>query len=157
TVYAPREFALSQVPTTLPALERLGLSVPQVSGRLPALPKLRALELAYVDFGAEHDEALFGENRLGLTEVKLVVSQEVERPLLDAALRLPNLTVFTLEAQRSGAPFVEALEASPALSRLTRLDLQRSGLTERSARRLLALSRHMPRLTDLLLGDAPWP
>jgi hypothetical protein len=43
------------------------------------------------------------------------------------------------------------------MERLTRLDLMRSGLTERAARKVLALTRRMPRLTDVVLGDPPWP
>ncbi|MCU0695276.1 MAG: TIGR02996 domain-containing protein [Myxococcaceae bacterium] len=156
TLYAPREFDLSLVPTTLPSLRRLGLSVPQMTGRLPLLPGLRAIELAYADFGQAHDELLFGANRLTLTEVKLVVSLEPERALLDAVFSLPNLSTFTLEAQRVGATLLEALEQSPAMERLTRLDLMRSGLSERAAKKMLALTRRMPRLTELVLGDPAW-
>jgi uncharacterized protein (TIGR02996 family) len=156
TIYAPREFDLSLVPTTLPGLRRLGLSVPQMTGQLPTLPGLRALELAYADFGDGHDEALFGANRLHLTEVKLVVSLEAERPLLDAVFRLPNLSAFKLEAQRTGATLLEALEASPAMERLTRLDLMRSGMSERAAKKMLALTRRMPKLTEVVLGDPAW-
>ncbi len=157
TLYSPREFELSQVPTTLPSLERLGLSVPQVVGALPHLPSLRALELAYLDVDADTDARLFEANRRSLTELKLVVALEPERALLEAVFRLPSLTAVTLEAQRTGPEFAEALEASPAMERLTRLDLMRSGLTERAARKVLALTRRMPRLTDVVLGDPAWP
>jgi uncharacterized protein (TIGR02996 family) len=157
TLYSPREFELSQVPTTLPSLERLGLSVPQVVGTLPHLPSLRALELAYLDVDADTDARLFEANRRTLTELKLVVAMEPDRALLEAVFRLPALTAVTLEAQRTGPEFAEVLEASPAMERLTRLDLMRSGLTERAARKVLALTRRMPRLTDVVLGDPAWP
>jgi len=154
---ASGELDLSRVPASLPTLRRLSLSMPEVRGRLPALPRLEALDLHYLEWTAQLAEALAAPPVTQVQAVTLTAVDTVTMPLLDAVLRLPKLTRLTLAATDTQTEVIDAIGNSPAKARLTHLDLSRSGLSERAARRVLALSKQMPSLSDLVLGDPAYP
>lgn len=154
TIYSPRALELSLVPASLPALEQLHLSLPEITGALPPLPRLRALELSFLEWTTTSAAQLFEANRQHLTRLRLAVSEEVAPGPLLEALALPALEHLVIEASAMGVDAVAALEDSPGAERLVTLDLSRSGLSERAAKRVLQLSRRLPRLSSLVLGDA---
>lgn len=154
TIASPRALDLTTIPTTLPALEQLHLSVPEVTFTLPALPRLSSLEIAFLEWAQTTAAQLFEANASRLRSVKLVVSEAVEPATVRAVLSLPVLEALTIEASEMGVDAVTALEEGASLERLTTLDLFRSGLTERAAKRVMQLSRRLPRLSSLVLGEA---
>jgi uncharacterized protein (TIGR02996 family) len=154
---ASGELDLSGVPASLGTLRRLSLSMPELRGRLPALPRLEALELSFLEWRGQTAAALEGPPVDQVHTVTLTGVDTIALPLLDAVLRLPKLTRLTLAAKDTQTDAIDVLENSPAKERLTHLDLSRSGLSERAARRVLALSKQMPSLSDLVLGDPAYP
>lgn len=152
-LYSPRRLSLERVPT-LGALTHLHLSVAEVEGTLPRLPALRALTLSFLHWAPDTADALFGANRGALRRVTLGVAGAVEPSMLAPILALPVLEHLTIEASELGLDAIELLASSPGAEGLTTLDLSRSGLTERAARRALQLTRHLPRLSTLVLGEA---
>lgn len=154
TIASPRALDLTTIPTTLPALEQLHLSVPEATLTLPALPRLSSLEIAFLEWAQTTAAQLFEANASRLRSVKLVVSEAVEPATVRAVLSLPVLEALTIEASEMGVDAVTALEEGASLERLTTLDLFRSGLTERAAKRVMQLSRRLPRLSSLVLGEA---
>lgn len=151
---SPRALDLATIPTTLPALERLHLSVPELIGALPALPGLSALEIAFLEWTQATAAQLFDANGSRLRAVKLHVSGAVEPATVRAVSSLPALEALTIEASEMGVDAVAALEEGASIERLTTLELHQSGLTERAARRVMQLSRRLPRLSSLVLGEA---
>lgn len=154
TLYSPRPLELTLVPDTLPCLEQLHLSVPEASGALPALPALHSLELSFFEWTAHSREQLFGANGSRLRRFKLTVQGELSASVLLDVLSAGSLETLVIEASELGVDAVAALASAPGAARLVTLDLSRSGLTERAARRALELSRHLPRLSSLVLGEA---
>ncbi len=154
TIYSPRALDLTTIPTNLPALEQLHLSVPELIGALPALPRLSSLEIAFLGWTQTTAKQLFDANGSRLRSVKLVVSGAVEAATVSDVMSLPSLDALTIEASELGVDAVAALEAGASIERLTTLDLSRSGLTERAAKQVMQLSRRLPRLSSLVLGEA---
>ncbi|MBM4782060.1 MAG: TIGR02996 domain-containing protein [Archangiaceae bacterium] len=154
TIYSPRTLELTTIPTTLPALEQLHLSVPELSGTLPALARLSSLEIAFLGWTQTTAKQLFESNGARLRSVKLIVSGEVEPATVRDVLALPALEALTIEASEMGVDAVAALEEGASIERLTTIDLLRSGLTERAAKRVMQLSRRLPKLSSLVLGEA---
>lgn len=154
TIASPRALDLATIPTTLPALEQLHLSVPELNGALPSLPRLASLEIAFLGWTQTTAAQLFEANASRLRSVKLIVSEAVEPATVRAVLSLPALEALTIEASEMGVDAVTALEEGASIERLTTLDLFRSGLTERAAKRVMQLSRRLPRLSSLVLGEA---
>lgn len=151
---SPRALDLATIPTTLPSLERLQLSVPELIGALPALPGLSALEIAFLEWTEATAAQLFETNGSRLRAVKLHVSGAVEPATVRSVMSLPALEALTIEASEMGIDAVAALEDGASIERLTTLELHQSGLTERAARRVMQLSRRLPRLSSLVLGEA---
>lgn len=154
TIYSPRALDLTTIPTNLPALEQLHLSVPELIAALPALPRLSSLEIAFLGWTQTTAKQLFDANGSRLRSVKLVVSGAVEAATVSDVMSLPSLDALTIEASELGVDAVAALEAGASIERLTTLDLSRSGLTERAAKQVMQLSRRLPRLSSLVLGEA---
>lgn len=154
TIYSPRTLELTTIPTTLPALEQLHLSVPELSGTLPALARLSSLEIAFLGWTQTTAKQLFESNGARLRSVKLIVSGEVEPATVRDVLALPALEALAIEASEMGVDAVAALEEGASIERLTTIDLLRSGLTERAAKRVMQLSRRLPKLSSLVLGEA---
>lgn len=154
TIASPRALDLATIPTTLPALEQLHLSVPELNGALPSLPRLASLEIAFLGWTQTTAAQLFEANASRLRSVKLIVSEALEPATVRAVLSLPALEALTIEASEMGVDAVTALEEGASIERLTTLDLFRSGLTERAAKRVMQLSRRLPRLSSLVLGEA---
>lgn len=153
-LYSPRPLELSAIPTGLQRLRVLAISAPEVTGTIPPLTTLRALELSYVHWDAASAARLFSSNLQRLDAIKLACVHEPERGCLEAVLALPSLRHLTLETSGLDTDAIAAIAESPARERLVSLDLSRSGLSERAAKRLLHLSREMPALSELRLGDA---
>lgn len=156
TLYSPRVLELSRVPS-LPPLTQLHLSVPEVAGALGVMPRLDSMTLSFVSWDAATARGLFEANGRRLTTLKLVVAGALELEPLEAVLALPRLEHLTLEASEMGVDAIEAIAQSPAVNGLVTLDLSRSGLSERGAKRLLQVTRQLPRLSSLVLGDAADP
>ncbi|MBL8938946.1 MAG: TIGR02996 domain-containing protein [Archangium sp.] len=154
TISSPRALELVTIPTTLPALEQLHLSVPELTGTLPALARLSSLEIAFLGWTETTAKQLFETNGSRLRSVKLIVSGELEAATVRDVLALPALEALTIEASEMGVEAVAALEEGVSIERLTTLDLLRSGLTERAAKRVMQLSRRLPKLSSLVLGEA---
>ncbi|MBL8921531.1 MAG: TIGR02996 domain-containing protein [Myxococcaceae bacterium] len=154
TLYSPRPLELGLVPDTLPCLEQLHLSLPEASGALPLLPALRSLELSFFEWTTRSREQLFGANGPRLRRFKLAVQGELAASVLLDVLSAGSLETLVIEASELGVDAVSALSSAPGAQHLVTLDLSRSGLTERAARQALELSRHLPRLSSLVLGDA---
>jgi uncharacterized protein (TIGR02996 family) len=154
TLYSPRPLELSLVPSTLPRLEQLHLSLPEVTGALPVLSALRSLELSFFEWTPLAKAQLFGANGGRLRRFKLAVQGEVPPAVLEDVLSLDALEALVIEANELGVDAIDALAASRGVERLVSLDLSRSGLTERAARRVIELARRLPRLSSLVLGDA---
>lgn len=154
TISSPRALELATIPTTLPALEQLHLSVPELTGTLPALARLSSLEIAFLGWTETTAKQLFETNGSRLRSVKLIVSGELEAATVRDVLSLPALEALTIEASEMGVEAVAALEEGVSIERLTTLDLLRSGLTERAAKRVMQLSRRLPKLSSLVLGEA---
>lgn len=154
TISSPRALELPTIPTTLPALEQLQLSVPELVGTLPVLPRLSSLELAFLVWTRTTPAQLFEANGSRLRSVKLIVSGEVEPATVRDVLALPALETLTIEASEMGVDAVAALEQGASIDRLSTLNLVRSGLTERAAKRVMQLSRRLPKLSSLVLGEA---
>lgn len=154
TISSPRALELVTIPTTLPALKQLHLSVPELTGTLPALARLSSLEIAFLGWTETTAKQLFETNGSRLRSVKLIVSGELEAATVRDVLSLPALEALTIEASEMGVEAVAALEEGVSIERLTTLDLLRSGLTERAAKRVMQLSRRLPKLSSLVLGEA---
>lgn len=157
TLYSPRVLELSRVPSTLPSLTQLHLSVPEIAGALAVMPRLDSMTLSFVSWNETTARGLFELNEQRLVTIKLVVAGTLEVEPLEAVLALPRLEHLTLEASDMGVDAIEAIAQSSAVNRLVTLDLSRSGLSERGAKRLLQVTRQLPRLSSLVLGDAADP
>lgn len=157
TLYSPRVLELERVPAGLPSLTHLHLSVPEVAGALRAMPRVDSMTLSFLHWEPTVAARLFDANRQRLGTVKLAVAGALDVAPLDAVLALPRLEHLTLEASEMGVEALESIAQSPAVNRLVTLDLSRSGLSERAAKRLLQLTRQWPRLSSLVLGDAVDP
>ncbi|MBE2253140.1 MAG: TIGR02996 domain-containing protein [Myxococcus sp.] len=157
SLYSPRPLELGQLPRGLPALEHLHLSTPEVSGVLGALPGLTALTVSFLEWGPSTGKALLDHNRAQLSRIKVVAAGVFDARSLDAVLALPALEHLTLEASELNVEVIDAIAGSAAASRLTTLDLARSGLSERGARRMLELAPGLPRLSNLVMGEAADP
>ncbi|MDP3499521.1 MAG: TIGR02996 domain-containing protein [Myxococcales bacterium] len=156
TLYSPRVLELSRVPS-LSSLTQLQLSVPEVAGALAVMPRLDSMTLSFLSWDGATARGLFEANERRLAMLKLVVAGALELEPLEAVLALPRLEHLTLEASEMGVDAIEAIAASDAVNRLVTLDLSRSGLSERGAKRLLQVTRQLPRLSSLVLGDAADP
>ena len=156
TLYTPRVLELSRVPS-LRSLTQLHLSVPEVAGALGVMPRLDSMTLSFLSWETTTARGLFEANERRLTTLKLVVAGALELEPLEAVLALPRLAHLTLEASEMGVDAIEAIAQSSAVNRLVTLDLSRSGLSERGAKRLLQVTRQLPRLSSLVLGDAADP
>jgi uncharacterized protein (TIGR02996 family) len=155
TLYSPGVLELSRVPVNLPSLGQLHLSIPEVSGALGVMPRLNSMTLSFLSWDSASARRLFEANERRLTRMKLVAAGALELGPLETVLALPCLEHLTLEASAMGVDAIEVLARSAGVNRLVTLDLSRSGLSERGAKRLLQLTRQLPRLSNLVLGDAP--
>ncbi len=151
TIVTPRPVELAAI-ATLP-LAALHLSVPQLGGVLPRLPRLAHLELGGLIDRQRQAEAFFSMNsQLRSVTVQCIGAIIVEH--LAGILSLPSLERLALRADETGEEVIDALLDSPAGRRLRTLDLSASGLTEPAALRLLARAPEHPALDELVLGSA---
>jgi len=157
TLYSPRLLDLERVPSGLPSLTHVHLSVPEIAGALGLMSRLDSMTLSFLHWEPTVARRLFDANRQGVRTVKLVVAGALDVAPLEAVLGLPRLEHLTLEASEMDVEAIETIAHSPAVHQLVTLDLSRSGLSERAAKRLLQMTRQLPRLSSLVLGDAVDP
>jgi uncharacterized protein (TIGR02996 family) len=149
-VTSPRPLELSAIGAELP-LRALSVSLNQVSGTLPELG-LESITIATLDPLPRQAEALVWPVAKTLRGLELIAYGAVTVEHLEGVLALPHLERLQLTGTLTDEAVVDTVLDSPVGARLSTLDLSRSGLTERAARRVLARSKDLPRLSNLVLG-----
>lgn len=135
----------------LAQLQRLSLSVQLVTGHGVDLPALTELALPLDAIRAVDLHLLLGA--LPRLESLTVSSLETVDAEALSGLASARLSSLRIRADRTTRSAVESLLETPLRQTLRRLDVQRSGLTEEAAQRLLKLVPKFERLSDLILGE----
>ena len=145
------ELDLTGLRGRLAQLRKLSLSVQLMTGQRADLPLLRELS---VPLDAIRAIDLHGLLQGLPTLEHLTVSslETVDAEALSGVLQAP-LASLRIRADRTRRSAIEAILDSPLKQTLRKLDVQRSGLDEEGARRLLKLVPKFDQLSEVVLGE----